>query len=113
MLETSLATFSGRTCGKFLPTSFKLHKYIARANSGNRSWPDFVVSERTLKHGENWSLAFSISNLPNVHEIATRELGTYEKVSNFVACDPLARFAAQVNARSFLTIQGLLSITNS
>ena len=48
MLETSFAIFSGRLGGSCLPTSFRLQRYIARANSGNRSRPDFVVSESTL-----------------------------------------------------------------
>lgn len=46
ILETSFATLSGRLAGNSLPTSFKLQRYIARANSGKRSCPDFVVSER-------------------------------------------------------------------
>ena len=46
ILDTSFAIFSGNDDGKDLPTSFRLHRYIARANSGKSSWPDFVVSER-------------------------------------------------------------------
>ena len=48
MLETSFAIFSGRLGGSCLPTSLRLQRYMARANSGKRSWPDFVVSESTL-----------------------------------------------------------------
>ena len=48
MLETSFAIFSGRACGKSFPTNFKLQRYMARANSGKRSCPDLVVSERVL-----------------------------------------------------------------
>ena len=48
ILETSLAILSGSTFGNVFPSSRKLHKYIARANSGNSSWPDFVVSARFL-----------------------------------------------------------------
>src|SRR4051812_8549743 len=46
MLETSFLTLSGRTAGRSLPVSFRLHRYMARANSGNRSWPDLVVSDK-------------------------------------------------------------------
>lgn len=46
MLNTSFDTLSGKLAGRSLPTSFKLHRYIAKANSGKRSCPDFVVSER-------------------------------------------------------------------
>lgn len=45
MLETSFAIFSGSACGSSFPTNFRLQRYIARANSGNRSCPDFVVSD--------------------------------------------------------------------
>lgn len=48
ILDTSFAIFSGRLAGKSFPTSFRLQRYIARANSGNRSWPDLVVSDRVL-----------------------------------------------------------------
>ena len=48
MLDTSFAIRSGRTCGRSLPVSLRLQRYMARANSGNSNWPDFVVSERTL-----------------------------------------------------------------
>jgi hypothetical protein len=48
MLETSFLTRSGRELGISLPVNLKLHRYIARANSGNRSCPDLVVSDRVL-----------------------------------------------------------------
>lgn len=48
MLDTSFAIFSGKLCGKSFPTSLRLHRYIAKANSGKSSWPDFVVSDSTL-----------------------------------------------------------------
>lgn len=48
ILDTSFAIFSGRLAGSCLPTSLRLQRYMARANSGKRSWPDFVVSESTL-----------------------------------------------------------------
>ena len=48
MLETSFLTFSGSTDGRSLPVSLRLHRYMAKANSGKRSWPDFVVSARIL-----------------------------------------------------------------
>ena len=37
MLETSFRTFSGSVAGRSLPVSFRLQRYIARANSGNKS----------------------------------------------------------------------------
>jgi hypothetical protein len=46
MLDTSFLTFSGSDVGKGLPVNLRLHRYIARANSGNRSCPDLVVSDR-------------------------------------------------------------------
>jgi hypothetical protein len=48
MLETSFFIFSGRVEGSCFPTSFRLHRYIARANSGKCSCPDRVVSARVL-----------------------------------------------------------------
>ena len=50
MLPTSFAIFSGSAAGRSFPTSLRLHRYIARANSGKRSCPDLVVSERTLQN---------------------------------------------------------------
>lgn len=49
MLDTSFAIRSGNVCGRSFPTSFKLQRYMASANSGKSSCPDFVVSESTLK----------------------------------------------------------------
>lgn len=49
MLETSFATRSGNACGSSFPTSFKLQRYMAKANSGKSSCPDFVVSDSTLE----------------------------------------------------------------
>lgn len=49
MLETSLRIFSGNCPGRSLPVSFKLHRYMANANSGKSSCPDFVVSESILR----------------------------------------------------------------
>ena len=51
MLDTSFLTWSGNTLGKLLPTSLRLQRYIERANSGNRSGPDFVVSDNVLNSG--------------------------------------------------------------
>lgn len=48
MLETSFLTRSGRVFGRSLPVNRRLHRYIARANSGKSSCPDLVVSERVL-----------------------------------------------------------------
>lgn len=45
MLETSFLTFSGRVVGRALPVKLRLQRYMARANSGKRSCPDFVVSD--------------------------------------------------------------------
>ena len=52
MLDTSFLTFSGRDDGRDLPVSFRLQRYMARANSGKCSWPARVVSERVL-HAKN------------------------------------------------------------
>ena len=48
ILETSFRIRSGRELGKSFPVSLRLHRYIARANSGKRSCPDFVVSDKVL-----------------------------------------------------------------
>jgi hypothetical protein len=48
ILETSFLILSGSTEGKDLPTSFKLQRYMASANSGNSSCPERVVSARVL-----------------------------------------------------------------
>ena len=37
ILETSFNIFSGKLCGNSFPTSFRLQRYMARANSGKRS----------------------------------------------------------------------------
>lgn len=48
MLETSFLIVSGREGGRSLPVIFKLQRYIASANSGKNSFPDLVVSDKTL-----------------------------------------------------------------
>lgn len=48
ILETSLWIFSGNVGGRSFPTSFRLQRYIASANSGKRSRPDLVVSDKVL-----------------------------------------------------------------
>jgi hypothetical protein len=48
MLDTSFLMFSGRVDGSDFPVSFRLHKYIARANSGKWSCPERVVSASVL-----------------------------------------------------------------
>lgn len=48
MLETSFLMFSGRTVGSCFPVIFRLHRYIARANSGKCNWPERVVSANVL-----------------------------------------------------------------
>ena len=48
ILDTSLDIFSGILSGMSFPVSFRLHRYMASANSGKRSLPDFVVSESCL-----------------------------------------------------------------
>ena len=73
MLETSFAILSGSFCGKSLPTIFKLHKYMAKANSGNRSCPDLVVSDRTLARSV-YSLVPYPRNIPYVHQVTPRKL---------------------------------------
>ena len=37
ILETSFIIFSGKLCGNSFPTSFRLQRYMAKANSGKRS----------------------------------------------------------------------------
>ena len=73
MLETSFAIRSGKPRGRSLPTSFKLQRYIASANSGKSSCPDFVVSESILRNKQGSAkLEF---DLPYLHEITAREFG--------------------------------------
>ena len=86
ILETSLAIFSGRMAGRSFPTNFKLHRYMAKANSGKRSWPDFVVSDKTLLLFEDNSVFAIRLDLPDMHQIAASQLRTYQKVSYFVPC---------------------------
>ena len=43
--ETSFLTLSGSVIGTSFPVNFRLHRYIASANSGKSSCPDFVVSD--------------------------------------------------------------------
>jgi hypothetical protein len=49
ILETSFLIFVGKVDGNGFPTRFRLHRYIARANSGKCNWPDLVVSARVLQ----------------------------------------------------------------
>ncbi len=49
MLDTSFLIVSGRVDGRLWPFSLRLQRYIARANSGKRSCPDFVVSDNVLE----------------------------------------------------------------
>jgi hypothetical protein len=37
ILETSFLTFSGSVAGRLLPVKLRLHRYMANANSGNKS----------------------------------------------------------------------------
>lgn len=67
MLETSFCIFSGRLAGKSFPTSFRLHRYIARANSGKRSWPDLVVSDRVLISVSDMVLQPPTESVPYPH----------------------------------------------
>jgi hypothetical protein len=46
MEDTSFVTFSGSVGGRSFPVNFKLQRYMASANSGNNSCPDFVVSDK-------------------------------------------------------------------
>ena len=48
ILDTSFFTLSGSEAGRGLPTSFRLQRYIAKANSGKCSSPDRVVSASVL-----------------------------------------------------------------
>lgn len=46
MLDTSFFIFSGSSGGSDFPVRLRLHRYMANANSGKRSCPDLVVSDR-------------------------------------------------------------------
>lgn len=48
MLETSFLIFSGKTVGSCFPVILRLHRYMARANSGKCNWPERVVSANVL-----------------------------------------------------------------
>lgn len=48
ILETSFLTVSGSTFGISRPVIRMLQRYMAKANSGNNSCPDLVVSDNTL-----------------------------------------------------------------
>lgn len=71
MLETSFLIFSGRLVGTSFPVNFRLQRYMAKANSGKRSWPDFVVSERVLDHLVS-PTSISCSQVPTISAIARR-----------------------------------------
>ena len=57
MLDTSFLTRSGNAFGRSLPVNLRLHRYMARANSGKRSCPDLVVSDKVLSLLEQASRA--------------------------------------------------------
>lgn len=71
MLETSFLTRSGRELGRSFPVSLRLHKYMARANSGKRSWPDLVVSARVLHLLESGHVC-DLCNIPDVRKRVPR-----------------------------------------
>ena len=48
MLDTSFLILSGSDDGSIFPVNFKLHRYMARANSGKYSCPARVVSAKVL-----------------------------------------------------------------
>ena len=62
MLETSFLTLSGSTDGRSLPVNFRLQRYIAKANSGKRSCPDFVVSDKSHTCDRALPGSFDLSN---------------------------------------------------
>ena len=49
MLETSFLMLSGSEGGSDFPVSFRLQRYMARANSGKCNCPDLVVSASVLE----------------------------------------------------------------
>lgn len=77
ILDTSFFMLSGRTEGNCFPTSFRLQRYIARANSGKCSWPDLVVSARVLP----LSLAFCVYNIYRI--LISYHIWDNELPSNF------------------------------
>lgn len=86
MLETSLEIFSGKADGNSLPTSFRLHKYMATANSGNRSCPDLVVSDNVLSPLINGKLV-SANTLPYPHQVGSRKFRSNKQVLDLLPCD--------------------------
>lgn len=87
ILETSFEIFSGNIGGKSFPTSRRLHRYMARANSGKRSWPDFVVSDRTLH--EYLSYLSSQSIRATYHICARSFPGSLERTSSSLTFSPV------------------------
>ena len=90
ILDTSFAIFSGTLAGSCFPTSLRLHRYMARANSGKRSCPDFVVSDRTLAQSVYYRKAGVVS-IPYLHQVAPRQFGPHEEVFDLFTCDLSAR----------------------
>lgn len=87
MLDTSFLMLSGRDDGNDLPTSFKLQRYIARANSGKSSCPDLVVSARVLD-SSSACLIYNC-NLPFSYHICDNELpSNLDRISRSLDLSP-------------------------
>lgn len=101
ILETSFEIFSGNTGGKSFPTSRRLHRYMARANSGKRSWPDFVVSDRTLNKQLSHPFPRSIGA---THHICVRSLpGSFERTSSSLTFSPVPMSVIEDVVANFYT----------
>lgn len=84
ILDTSFLTFSGRELGRSLPVSLRLHRYMASANSGKRSWPDLVVSDRVLAHVSYELLIISVL-VPDMRQGISGQLRPHKQVACLVS----------------------------
>lgn len=109
MLDTSFLILSGSTVGRSLPVIFKLHKYIAKANSGKNSLPDLVESDKILVLSAVYSQNAQYVDPPYLREIRSRELRPQKQLFCFFACGSKSEIRrVQVAEEDALTIHCLV-----
>lgn len=91
MLETSFLIVSGREGGRSLPVIFKLQRYIANANSGKNSFPDLVVSDKTLSCNVSYNQLLSEEfDVVSAYQILDRSLpARLDRKSSSLAFSPV------------------------
>jgi hypothetical protein len=88
MLDTSFLTRSGSVFGRSFPVNWRLHKYIASANSGNMSWPDLVVSDSVLSLLVT-TCSDRASSIPDMRKSVPCQLRSHQEIPRLVSGESL------------------------